>query len=146
MKKIRALEADTPPLWIEAEWVGVVHPGEDKAPGTLYHTFATLRGDLEEGQRKTLSWSEVTRQGTILLNWGKVHLGWTQGRNFAMVGSETLEQVAKRICRFPIIGNVQWGWNDFEQGKVSWPMTGGVKLHDLPKFLPNQTPLWFYEF
>ena len=53
-----------------------------------------------------------------------VALDWIKGSNFCDEGGETLEQVAQRSCRGPIIGSVQ--------GQVGWGFDQPGLVKDVP--------------
>ena len=47
------IEAGEPLLWRQAERVGVVQPGEEKASGRPYSSLSVPKGDLQESWRGT---------------------------------------------------------------------------------------------
>jgi len=77
----------TPLLWGKAERGGAVQRGEEKAPGeTWLWPFSTSRGHVRKMDKDYLPRPEATGQGVTVLNWKRVGLDSTEGRNFLKWG------------------------------------------------------------
>jgi len=73
-------------LWRKAEGAGLVHTGEEKAPGRPHCGFSVLEGNNKQDGDWLFTWSNSNRTMGTISNWKRGDLIWMLGGNYLFRG------------------------------------------------------------